>query len=138
MNPNWFVRVPFAAVFLYHGPGKLIMPAMSAETIAVYFGAYTWGRGPSKGIYRSELNLETGALTEPVLAAAAQNPSFVELHPNGKFLYAVSESGGTGSVSAFAIDADSGQLKRLNQQPSGGAGPCHVSVDHAGRNVLVD
>ena len=108
-----------------------------AESLGVYFGTYTQGENSSKGIYRSMLDLDTGRLSEPVLVAEAKNPSFLEIHPSGKFLYAVSEAGGAGSVSAFAIDAASGQLRLLNQQPSGGAGPCHVSIDHAGKNVLV-
>ncbi len=105
------------------------------KSIQVYVGTYTGGG--SEGIYRTALDLDTGDLAEPVLAARAKNPSFVELHPNGRFLYAVSEGGGTGQVSAFAIDQETGDLTLLNQQPSGGAGPCHVNVDHAGRNVVV-
>ena len=107
-----------------------------AKSLTVYFGTYTRSADSSKGIYRSVLDLDTGKLSEPVLAAEATNPSFLEIHPSGKFLYAVSESGGAGSVSAYAIGGD-GNLKFLNQQPSSGAGPCHVSIDHAGRNVLV-
>jgi len=109
----------------------------SAESLPVYFGTYTRPENSSKGIYRSTLDLETGKLSEPVLVAETKNPSFIDIHPNGKFLYAVSEAGGAGSVSAYAIDTDAGYLKFLNQQPSGGAGPCHVSIDHAGRNLLV-
>jgi 6-phosphogluconolactonase len=88
----------------------------SAKSISVYIGTYTGGG--SRGIYRTTLDLDTGTLAEPVLAAEARNPSFVELHPSGKYLYAVSEGGGAGSVTAFAIDAARGDLKRLNQQPS--------------------
>jgi 6-phosphogluconolactonase len=106
-----------------------------AKSLPVYFGTYTRGDS-SKGIYRSTLDLDTGKLSGPVLAAEAKNPSFLEIHPGGKFLYAVSESGGAGSVSAYAIGND-GSLKLLNQQPSSGSGPCHVSIDHAGKNVLV-
>ena len=107
-----------------------------AKSLTVYFGTYTRGADSSKGIYRSTLDLNTGKLSEPVLAAETTNPSFLEIHPSGKFLYAVSESGGAGSVSAYAIGED-GNLKFLNQQPSGGAGPCHVNIDHAGKNALV-
>ncbi|MFC1636943.1 beta-propeller fold lactonase family protein [Planctomycetota bacterium] len=107
------------------------------EPLPVYFGTYTGGQNGSKGIYRSTLDLETGRLSEPVLVAEARNPSFLEIHPNGKFLYAVSESGGAGSVSAYWIETGTGALKLLNQQPSKGAGPCHVSIDHAGKNALV-
>jgi 6-phosphogluconolactonase len=110
---------------------------VSAESLPVYFGTYTGPENSSKGIYRSTLDLETGKLSAPVLAAEAKNPSFLEIHPNGKFLYAVSEDGGAGSVSAYVIDTDKEDLKFLNERPSGGAGPCHVTIDHAGKNLLV-
>lgn len=35
MNPDWFIRVPFAAVFAGHGIGKLAMPAASAEMLGL-------------------------------------------------------------------------------------------------------
>ena len=108
-----------------------------AESIDIYFGTYTSGNNGSKGIYRSMLDTETGELSALMLAAEAKNPSFLEIHPNGKFLYAVSESGGAGTVSAYAIEPDTKKLKLLNSRPSGGSGPCHVNIDHAGKNVLV-
>jgi 6-phosphogluconolactonase len=108
--------------------------------VAVYVGTYT--DAGSRGIYRFELDPATGATTDPVLAGESENPSFLALHPNGRFLYAVNEvssfgAGRTGAVSAFAIDPAKGGLTRLNQQPSAGADPCHLVVDKAGRNVLV-
>jgi 6-phosphogluconolactonase len=42
-----------------------------------------------------------------------------------------------GGVAAFSIDKNTGHLTKLNEQPSGGAGPCHVVVDKEGKNVLV-
>ena len=109
------MRVLIALAYL-----AAVMSMVSAESIPVYFGTYTGGSGASQGIYRSILNLETGELSNPVLAARATNPSFLEIHPNGRFLYAVSESGGSGSVSAFEIDSDTGDLGLLNREPSGG------------------
>jgi 6-phosphogluconolactonase len=108
--------------------------------VRVYVGTYTGET--SKGIYVSELNPATGALSKAELAAEVKNPSFLAIHPNHQHLYAVSEvadSNGkpTGGVCAFAIDAKSGKLKLLNQQSSQGAGPCHLVVDRAGKNVLV-
>lgn len=114
-----------------------VLSTVSAKSLPVYFGTYTGGDNSSKGIYRSVLDLETGKLSDPVLAAETRNPSFIEIHPDGNFLYAVSESGEAGSVSAYVIDKDTGDLKFLNQQLSGGAGPCHVSIDHEGKNALV-
>lgn len=123
--------------FIYALFSSVALATASAESLPVYLGTYTQGENSGKGIYRSVLDLETGKLSDPVLVAEAQNPSFLEIHPNGNFLYAVSEASGAGSVGAYAIDADAGNLKLLNQQPSGGAGPCHVSIDHTGRNLLV-
>ena len=109
----------------------------SAESFHVYLGTYTGGNISGKGICRSLLDTRTGRLSDPVVVAEAKNPSFLEVHPSGKFLYAVSEVGGKGAVLSYAIDAGTGDLKRLNERPSGGAGPCHVCIDHPGRNVLV-
>src|SRR5262245_27820563 len=73
----------------------------------VYFGTYT---GPkSKGIYVSKLDLVTGKLTEPVLAAETKSPSFLAVDSKEKFLYAVGETSQfagkpSGAVSAFSID----------------------------------
>jgi 6-phosphogluconolactonase len=128
MKMRAFVAVVFSLV---------VLSTVFAESLPVYFGTYTRGGNSSKGIYRSVLNLETGELSDPILAAEARNPSFLDIHPSGKFLYAVSEAGGSGSVSAYKIEADTGNLTLLNRQPSGGAGPCHVSIDRMGKNLLV-
>jgi 6-phosphogluconolactonase len=108
--------------------------------VTVYVGTYT--DGTSRGIYRLTFDAAAGTMTEPVLAVETKNPSFLALHPSGRFLYAVGEISSfegqkTGAVSAFAIDAKTGDLALLNQQSSEGAGPCHLVVDKTGRNVLV-
>jgi 6-phosphogluconolactonase len=112
------------------------------KKLMVYFGTYTGQpKGPkSEGIYRAELDLATGKLSEPVLAGKATHPSFLAIHPKGKFLYAVGEVAAVGKkrgggVSAFAID-DKGDLKLLNQESSKGGGPCHIVTDKAGTYVF--
>jgi 6-phosphogluconolactonase len=119
-------------------PDAARAPAPSAWR--VYIGTYTQ-RG-SEGIYALRLDLASGSLTPEGLAAKAENPSFLAIHPSGRFLYAVGELGDfagqrSGAVSAFSIDPSSGRLALLNQKPSHGAGPCHLVVDRAGRHVLV-
>ncbi|MGQ9648787.1 MAG: lactonase family protein, partial [Phycisphaerae bacterium] len=88
-----------------------------------------------------ELDTRSGELKSLGLAAEVASPSFLALHPKGRFLYAVGELNEfqgkkAGAVSALAIDAQTGKLTLLNQQPSGGQGPCHVTVDPTGKWVL--
>jgi 6-phosphogluconolactonase len=116
------------------------LPLASAAELDFYIGTYT-KKDASRGIYRFRLNSETGAVTGGELAAETTSPSFVAVHPNGKFVYAVGEAEPVpgqkgGPVSAFAIGGD-GKLTLLNQQSSGGDGPCHVSLDAAGKNAFV-
>jgi 6-phosphogluconolactonase len=112
----------------------------AAGDLIVHIGTYT---GPaSKGIYVSRLNLASGAMTAPVLAAETPNPSYLALHPSRDVLYAVNEIGTyegkpAGSVSAFSIDRKSGLLTALSRQSSGGGGPAHISTDRKGAHVFV-
>jgi 6-phosphogluconolactonase len=115
-------------------------PAAKMGTVMIYVGTYT--SGESKGIYRLHLDLATGALSPTGEPTEAVNPSFLALHPSGRFLYAVNETGEkaddpSGGVSAFAVDADTGALTYLNRQESGGAAPCHVTISTDGRHALV-
>jgi len=136
--PTCFVA--WLAVALGSSVCSAVEGERAEETISVYIGTYT--RGESQGIYLFHLDLATGALRPAGLAGETTNPSFLAVHPSRQFLYAVGEISGfggkpTGAVSAFAIDPKSGKLTLLNQQSSGGPGPCHVSVDATGGNVLV-
>jgi 6-phosphogluconolactonase len=116
------------------------MTSQSQKATLVYLGTYT--NAKSKGIYVSRLDLAQGTLSAPVLAADSQNPSFLAIHPTRDWLYAVNEIGTYegkpgGSVSAFAINRETGALTPINRQSSVGGGPAHLVVDHGGRNVLV-
>ncbi len=113
--------------------------ASSAEPTKYWVFVGTYTEGKSKGIYRLVLDTDTGKLSEPSLAAEIEQPSFLAVHPSRKFLYAVNEYSGEqpGSVTAFALDSKSGELTKLNQQSTKGAGPCHLVVDATGKNVLV-
>jgi 6-phosphogluconolactonase len=106
----------------------------------VYIGAYTTKL--SKGIYAFRFQAATGQLTPLGLAAETSNPSFLAVHPNHRFLYAVSEISSfegqkSGAVSAFAIDSSTGRLTLLNRVASRGSGPAFVTVDKTGKSVLV-
>jgi 6-phosphogluconolactonase len=130
---------PFAAVcLLFAASASTVSAADGRERI--YFGTY--GQGAQDGVFVAELDLATGTVSEPRLAGRAVNASFVALHPDHRHLYAVAEVsslGGrrTGGVVAFTIAPETGALHQINEQASGGAGPCHLVVDKAGQDVLV-
>lgn len=114
--------------------------ATGPSSMHVYLGTYTGEK--SQGVYRARLDMATGALSSPELAATVTSPSFLAVHPSRPFLYAVNEMGKfgdkpTGAVSAFAIDARTGALTLLNQESSGGSGPAHLTVTRGGTAVLV-
>ncbi|MGA2772325.1 MAG: lactonase family protein [Bryobacteraceae bacterium] len=98
-----------------------------------YIGTYT--RPPSQGIYAWRFQAASGKLTPLGLAAETSNPTFLAVDPNQRFLYAANEDK-AGTISAFAIDPATGQLKLLNRVPSRGSGPCHVAVDPGGKWVF--
>ena len=127
-----------------------ILPAFAgAETAAngklrAYAGTYTSavdGGANGEGIYLFEFDTRTGALADGKLVAKTPNPSWIVIHPSKKYLYAINEvtnfAGGSGSVSAFAMDEASGELKLINTVSSEGAGPAHMSLDRTGKFALV-
>ena len=107
-----------------------------------YVGTYTQEGSSSKGIYAYRYDASTQEVTSLGLAAETTNPSWVALHPNGRFLYAVNEvqtynGPNSGGVSAFSIDRATGKLTFLNEVASRGADPCYITVDQSGKYVLV-
>jgi len=109
----------------------------------VYVGSYTRTEGhvdgKADGIYKTSINIETGAIDPPQLAAEVINPSFVSLNSQGNYLYAVSELARpgepTGYVHAFRVT--SGGLEEINKLPTGGLAPCHVAVGYGDKYVIV-
>ena len=106
----------------------------------VYVGTYTGGK--SKGIHAFRFDPSTGALTTIGLVAETPSPSWLAVHPSGRFLFAANETSafdaaGSGAVSAFTIDRATGALTTINSQASRGADPCHLTVDRAGARLLV-
>src|SRR5713101_4959900 len=121
-------------VFLVAG-GSADKPAANRKYL-VFVGTYTT-KTESKGIYGYEFDADTGRLTPKGVAAETPDPSWVAVHPGGKYVYAANEAGKASAVSAFAVDAKSGKLTLLNQIPSLGEDPCYLSFDKTGKYVFV-
>jgi len=114
--------------------------APPAEEFRVYFG--TSGAEAKSGIYLARLDTSSGKLTAPERVAETLKPSFLALHPSGRFVYAVNEvddfqGSPVGAASAFAVDPATGRLTLLNQVSAKGTWPCHLTLDRQGRHLLV-
>jgi 6-phosphogluconolactonase len=89
------------------------------------------------------MDAASGKLTNPELAAESPNPSWLVIHPNQRYLYAVNErlKAGVkvppGEVSAFSIDPKTGKLTFLNRVLSRGGQPCHICTDKTGKMAMV-
>ncbi len=109
---------------------------LPAQNYYLFVGTYTTGK--SKGIYVFDFNSKTGEVQWVSNTDSCTNPSFLAVSPNGKYLYAVNETGRDqpGHVSAFSFDKAEGKLSLLNAQLSGGDDPCFVTVDQSGKWVV--
>lgn len=101
----------------------------------IYVGTYSIRE--SKGIYVFELNRANGGLKLIQTIEDLSSPTFLEVHPEGKFLYAVNrgsinQGDSFGSASAYAIDPKTGKLTFINHVSSFGKDPCHIALDKKG------
>lgn len=98
--------------------------------------------GNGRGIHLFEVNRTTGALTPAGVHEMGTSPSALAFNADQSLLYSANETerlgdNEAGSVSAFAIDPATGELRLLNTVSSGGKGPAHLSVHPSGKFVLV-
>ncbi len=103
-------------------------------TLYAFIGTYT--QTGSDGIYVCRVDPITGVFTQ-ISSAKTPNPTFLALHPNGRFLYAANElDADAASVTAYAINPSTAALTELNQQPTHASAPCHVRVDATSRWLI--
>ena len=124
--------------------------ASSAHAARAYIGTYTpnladpraYAHGSGEGIYLVNINDTTGGMSGLKLVAKDRSPAWFVLSADHKFLYTVNEidtygSNKSGSVTAYAVDAKSGALRKLNTVDSGGSIPCYISLHPSGKFALV-
>jgi 6-phosphogluconolactonase len=120
-------------------------PPLQGKSTLVYVGTHTTLKG--KGIYLFRLQsagtevFQNVTLVPLGLAAETANPTFFEIDPARRLLFAVNEidqfeGKPGGAVSAFAI-GETGQLTLINQRPSMGSSPCHLAIAGEGQYLVV-
>jgi 6-phosphogluconolactonase len=120
------------ALLAVHGGAK----PFPTKAYRAYVGTYT-AKTNSNGIYEFQFDGATGKMSALEVAGETKDPSWVAVHPSGKYLYSVNEMGKDSAVSAFAIESGSGKLTLLNQLSALGEDPCHLSFDRAGKFLFV-
>lgn len=98
--------------------------------------------GEGKGAIQAyRLDGNTGKLKLLQRTTDVENPFFLALSPDRKFLYSIHarQFGGKENeqVAAYEIIGDTGKLKLLNRQSSRGTASCSLDVDATGKAVLV-
>jgi 6-phosphogluconolactonase len=125
-----FSTMIVAPTFISSAPN----PAGDSRHLA-FVGTYT-GKTGSKGIYAFDFDSSTGTLTLKGVAAETPSPSWVAIHPSGKFAYAANEDGKQSTITAFSVDAKSAKLTQLNQLSALGQDPCYLSFDKTGKYLF--
>jgi len=114
---------------------------MKEETIIanneMYMLVGTYTSGESKGIYVYKLDTVTGT-SKYVSEIEVENPSYLVLDRDEKFVYAVTEDEGmeTSVANAFSFDKKEGKLIFLNKQLTKGGAPCYINIDESGKHVV--
>jgi 6-phosphogluconolactonase len=112
----------------------------------LYIGTYTEKEahvdGKATGIYVYKLDMATGILSHISTSPETTNPSYIQVHPRGQWLYAVNETGSSqgepsGTVSAFRLTKGGTVLEFINTVPAAGNYPCFIAIDHTGHFALV-
>jgi 6-phosphogluconolactonase len=116
-------------------PGMLMAQSKTPKMFDLLIGSYT--SNGSDGIYVYRFYTEKGRLAYLNRTSGVDNPSYLCVAKNGKFVYSVNETGDDrkGSVSAFSFEPKVGTITLLNKQVSG-AGPCYISVDKDHKHVF--
>src|SRR5882757_9935230 len=118
---------------------------LAAASMTGWIGTYTTSNGAStgsSGIYAFQWDTQQGVMSRIHPVGTTTNPSFLALHPNGRFLYAVNEdaaSSGTDHITAFAIGEDNSSegLRAIGTVPSQGLAPCHLTIDASAKWLFV-
>ena len=101
----------------------------------LFVGGYTTGKNEGISVYK--FNTADGNVMF-VSKIKSDNPSYLAVSANGKYLYSANEASKVrlGSASAFKFNKKNGELTLLNQALVSGNGPCYISVNKANKWLI--
>jgi 6-phosphogluconolactonase len=96
---------------------------------------------PDGAIHAFRLDLKSGRLAPLHRTTDVENPFFIAVSRDQKFLYSIHAQKFGGKepeqVAAYELVGRSGQLRLLNRQSALGSAACYLDVDATGKTVLV-
>ncbi len=128
--------------FVYLLLSLLFISQISKGQTREYIYVGTFSGDMEKGIYVYAFDRSQGTLSLIQTLGGMESPTYIEIHPSGKYLYSVNrnsvnEEETWGSVSSYSIDPSTGKLTHINDQPSYGNAPCFISLDSQGRILFI-
>ena len=136
--PSNFVRhlMPIIATVIL----GTFAPRTDAKELLVFISAFA--SGDEGAIHAYQLDLATGQLKLVQRTTGVENPFFLALSPDRKFLYSIHAPGAFGGksheqVAAYELVGRTGGLKFLNRQSTRGSSSCYLAVDATGKTVVV-
>jgi 6-phosphogluconolactonase (cycloisomerase 2 family) len=105
-----------------------------SQNTYAFFGSFNRDKN-TEGIYVYELDTISGNLSKITSFTGILNPSFLTLSPNGKYVFACTESKtqNGGKVSSFEFKPENKSLTFINSQKSGGENPVYLTVHQNGK-----
>ncbi|MFC4748197.1 lactonase family protein [Flavobacterium branchiicola] len=105
-----------------------------SQNTYVFLGSYNRDK-ETESIQVYQLDTLKGKLIKVTSVKNVINPSYLTLSPNGKYVYACTETKtpNAGSISSFEFNPENKTLTFLNKQSSGGENPVYVSVHKNGK-----
>lgn len=116
---------------------SVVTSAQHQPNTLLIVGSYT-NDIAAKGIHIFRFNTSTGKLSKLSTSEPIINPSYLAISPNGKYLYACTDTKmpQKGSISAFSINSDEGSIRFINKVTSGGDNPVYIAIDKFNRFVI--
>jgi 6-phosphogluconolactonase (cycloisomerase 2 family) len=114
----------------------LLSGCSASKKYFLFAGTYT--HTGSKGIYVYRFDAKTGKLDSLSSTDKVVNPSYLDISPDNKIIYACTESrmDTNGNISAFLFNRVNNKLEFINKQSSGGVNPVYVSVHRSNKQVI--
>ena len=89
----------------------------------------------SDGIYTLDFNNTTGELKIISSVINKDNPSFLTISKNKKYLFSVGELDEirNSKISSYKINKNKKSLEFINSASCNSLGPCHITIDDSGQ-----